>query len=107
MASGARLDVEAIPLSAEARERFGDDAALEFALTGGDDYELCLTVPHDCAAELERIAGHWDCAITRIGVPVTTLPSGGSSAGIRGRSTTRRFVISRQEEHERAGTARP
>lgn len=64
---GARLDVEAIPLSAEARERFGDDAALEFALTGGDDYELCLTVPHDCAADLERIAGHWDCDITRIG----------------------------------------
>jgi thiamine-monophosphate kinase len=65
---GARLDIEAIPLSAEARERFGDDAALEFALTGGDDYELCMTVPHEFATELERMAGRWDCGITRIGV---------------------------------------
>jgi thiamine-monophosphate kinase len=40
---GGRVDVDALPLSAGMREHFGREAALGFALAGGDDYELCFT----------------------------------------------------------------
>ncbi len=42
---GADLDVDAVPLSDAIVERFGRDRAVDFALTGGDDYELCFTAP--------------------------------------------------------------
>ena len=42
---GARLEIDAVPLSDALRRRFDHDAALNFALTGGDDYELCFTAP--------------------------------------------------------------
>lgn len=57
---GARIDVDAIPLSPAITAQFGDDDAIRFALTGGDDYELCFTAVPDAVAE---IAG-----ITAIGV---------------------------------------
>ncbi len=41
---GARLDLSKIPLS-KALQSLSVDQALEFALTGGDDYELLFTVP--------------------------------------------------------------
>lgn len=41
---GARLDVAMLPLSAALRELAGSHAARQ-ALIGGDDYELCFTVP--------------------------------------------------------------
>ncbi len=42
---GARLEIDAVPLSDALRRRFDHGAALNFALTGGDDYELCFTAP--------------------------------------------------------------
>ena len=59
---GAELDVDAVPLSAALRARFDPDAALAFAMTGGDDYELCFT------ARSEAVAGIGD--ITAIGTIV-------------------------------------
>lgn len=47
---GAELDVDKVPLSDALRARFGPDEALGFAMTGGDDYELCFTArPGDVA----------------------------------------------------------
>ncbi len=63
-----RLEVDALPLSAALLRRFGPDVAREYALRGGDDYELCFTVP---PADLEGLRskaqsqGHF---IHRIGV---------------------------------------
>ena len=42
---GARVDVTQLPLSAALLAVAGRAAAEHFALTGGDDYELCFTVP--------------------------------------------------------------
>jgi len=64
---GADLDLDAISVAAEAVERFGRDRALEFALLGGDDYELCFTVPADREAELRALSAAWECGITCIG----------------------------------------
>ena len=44
---GADIDIENIPTSETLRQRFAAEEALEFALTGGDDYELLFTGPAD------------------------------------------------------------
>ncbi len=56
---GAELHLDRLPLSHAAVDTFGAEQARQFALTGGDDYELCFT-----AAE-EPVAS--DVTITRIG----------------------------------------
>lgn len=45
-AVGAEINIDLIPLSAALRH-LEKDKALHFALSGGDDYELCFTVPVD------------------------------------------------------------
>jgi len=64
---GAQLDLGSIRVAAAAVEQFGRDRALEFALLGGDDYELCFTVPTEREVELRRVGATWDCGITCIG----------------------------------------
>jgi thiamine-monophosphate kinase len=51
---GAAIDADQLPVSRELRERFGDEA-IDFALTGGDDYELCFTADADAVADIEGI----------------------------------------------------
>ncbi len=63
---GARLRVEDLPLSAALQEARGETAP-EAALHGGDDYELCFTVPTRECERIERLAAHWPCQCTRIG----------------------------------------
>jgi thiamine-monophosphate kinase len=57
---GAQIDVELLPLSDVLRQRFNVDEQRNFALTGGDDYELCF------AASLDAVQGV--AGITPIGV---------------------------------------
>jgi thiamine-monophosphate kinase len=42
---GVALDYAAIPVSDALRSAVGEERARELALTGGEDYELCFTVP--------------------------------------------------------------
>jgi thiamine-monophosphate kinase len=42
---GVVLDYEALPVSEPLRAAVGADRARQLALTGGEDYELCFTVP--------------------------------------------------------------
>ena len=56
--TGAVIDEERLPLSAALIEFAGRERAAELALTGGDDYELCFTLPpevdaHDLSADVE------------------------------------------------------
>lgn len=44
---GAEIFVDQLPLSSELRASLPLAQAIELALTGGDDYELCFTVPAD------------------------------------------------------------
>ena len=52
---GAQVNVEDIPMSAALVARFDADTALQFALTGGDDYELCFTAPAEAVAGIDGV----------------------------------------------------
>lgn len=65
---GAELELDAIPLSAALRHCVADvEQRLRFALTAGDDYELCFTVAEEKLEALERTVADWDFPVTRIG----------------------------------------
>ena len=52
---GAEIDIDRIPLSEALRARFDLDTAYRFAMTGGDDYELCFTAPADAVADMPDV----------------------------------------------------
>lgn len=53
---GAQLYLETLPLSAALRENYSLEQAEKWALTGGEDYELCFTVADQCREEMEKTA---------------------------------------------------
>lgn len=63
---GARIDLDALPLSSALRQCAEPEQVLRWALSGGEDYELCFTVP-----EMNR--GALDVALGYIGVPFTCI----------------------------------
>jgi thiamine-monophosphate kinase len=52
---GAEIDIDRLPVSPELVDAFLHEEAFEFALTGGDDYELCFTAQPDALTHLENI----------------------------------------------------
>ncbi|WP_434666939.1 thiamine-phosphate kinase [Klebsiella sp. B345] len=63
---GARLDLDAMPFSDAMLRQVAPEQALRWALAGGEDYELCFTVP-----ELNR--GALDVAIGQLGARFTCI----------------------------------
>ncbi|HZW25273.1 MAG TPA: thiamine-phosphate kinase [Gallionella sp.] len=61
--AGAEIMLDALPLSQVLRSR----SQQRLALAGGDDYELCFTVPAARAAEVPAIAERLGLPLTRIG----------------------------------------
>ncbi len=67
---GAEVEINKLPLSKIppfVKGGRGDFSALQLALTAGDDYELCLTVPPTKAQAFETAAAQINCPITCIG----------------------------------------
>ncbi|RZI76091.1 MAG: thiamine-phosphate kinase [Pseudomonas sp.] len=88
-ASGVRLLVERekVPMSDALLTFFGPDAALNAALSGGDDYRLAFTLPPSWLAELQAaglpvfvlgrvVEGHGVALIDPLGQDVTPLTRG-------------------------------
>ncbi|KAA9000089.1 thiamine-phosphate kinase [Affinibrenneria salicis] len=74
---GARINLDALPCSAALSRHVDADQALRWALSGGEDYELCFTVP-----ELNR--GALDMALGQLGVSYTCIgQTGPASEGLR------------------------
>jgi thiamine-monophosphate kinase len=74
---GARITLDSLPYSDAMRENVAPEQALKWALSGGEDYELCFTVP-----ELNR--GALDVAIGNLGVPFTCIGQvGPASEGLQ------------------------
>lgn len=82
---GAELDAGLLPLSAELRAAAAE-RAIECALTGGDDYELCFTVPEQATVRLQEMAAEWTVPVTRIGSVV-------SKPGVRWRHLGRALQV--------------
>jgi thiamine-monophosphate kinase len=70
----AELQMEALPVAALAHE-LAADSALQLAASGGDDYQLCFTVPEKHCSALQSL----DLPIVRIG----TLVEAGNQAEVR------------------------
>ncbi|MFZ5654926.1 MAG: thiamine-phosphate kinase [Pseudomonadota bacterium] len=64
---GAELMLEALPLHAAAVSRFGVARVRQWALGGGDDYELCFTVAPGRGAQLAALPAAGRAGATRIG----------------------------------------
>jgi thiamine-monophosphate kinase len=62
------IDAGALPLSAALLARAGEGEALSNALRGGDDYELCFTVPQHRRVEFEARMTNVKCRVTCIGI---------------------------------------
>ncbi|SRR5579883_997960 len=71
---GAVVYVDDLPLSSHLTNAVTTDEAIHLALTAGDDYQLCFTIPATKRAELEAIAPSLSCRCTCIGF-ITTQPS--------------------------------
>jgi thiamine-monophosphate kinase len=63
---GARLDLDALPVSEQLAAAHDRAACEHFVLAGGDDYELLFTLPAADAGRLEAQLGRI-CRVTRIG----------------------------------------
>ena len=66
-AVAAKIDLQKLPLSWVLNEVVAKDQALNYALNGGDDYELCFTVPLEKRQALLEYCQSIDVPITEIG----------------------------------------
>ncbi|RUO58792.1 thiamine-phosphate kinase [Pseudidiomarina insulisalsae] len=64
---GARIDVDELPLSLALTESVDADTAINFALTSGDDYELCFTVPESKRGVFDTVMARHPAKPTCIG----------------------------------------
>ncbi|AFC84943.1 thiamine-phosphate kinase [Frateuria aurantia] len=64
---GAELDADRLPLSDALQSVFGAEQACRFGLSGGDDYELCFTVPESRAHAVQGDLARIGCSATPIG----------------------------------------
>ncbi|HEX2200456.1 MAG TPA: thiamine-phosphate kinase [Gammaproteobacteria bacterium] len=64
---GAVLEVDRLPLSTALQKIRDKKYGWELALTGGDDYELCFTLPPEHQAVLESKRSDFACTVSCIG----------------------------------------
>lgn len=69
--TGAIVELSKLPLSAGLLAKFDYDDAVNLALGGGDDYELCFTASQSDDAEVLELAKQHRLSVTRIGKVVT------------------------------------
>lgn len=93
---GARIDLESLPISQPLCAYAGCmDDAYEFALAGGDDYELCFTMDDSLFSQLKEAMTDQSITLTRIGVITKdsglTLIKNGSEYHLESTSYEHRF----------------
>ncbi len=64
---GATVDTSRLPLSQAMIDTLDSQQARQLALTAGDDYELCFTVPPSKLAQLQALQAQCGCPIQHIG----------------------------------------
>lgn len=69
---GALIEVDKLPVAEDLKRSLDSTAALKLALTAGDDYELCFTIPAQKKEEVEQLMHAELCPITCIGQITST-----------------------------------
>ena len=64
---GAVIEPHHLPLSPALQKIEDEEKRWQLALTGGDDYELCFTVPRGREERLKALESDFGCPLTRIG----------------------------------------
>ncbi len=73
---GGRIEAQRVPLSEEARAVLTvEETTIEHLITGGEDYEVLLTIAPERAGDFERAAEAAGAPVTRIGA-ITEVASG-------------------------------
>lgn len=54
---GAEIETDKLPVRAEVKTAFGDQA-LDLALSGGEDYQLLLTAPHSVMEAVQKVCSY-------------------------------------------------
>lgn len=65
---GGQIWLDRLPLSPALQDYVTETGDWSPALSAGDDYELCLTVPSEFQAEAETVGQALDCGLTCIGM---------------------------------------
>jgi thiamine-monophosphate kinase len=65
--AGGTIETDSIPMSPQLKRACGDEAACQFALTGGDDYELCFAVAPGDVQKAVMLAQQCRVPLTGIG----------------------------------------
>ncbi len=63
----AELELDRLPCSQALRHCVGDGEALKLALTAGDDYELCFTVPEARLDRFTEVSADWPARPSYVG----------------------------------------
>lgn len=79
----AEIDLSFLPLSTSLKKTYNLEKTEAFALSGGEDYELCFTIPANKKSEIETLAQSLNVPCTCIGKivpqnnnPITFLKDG-------------------------------
>ena len=64
---GVHVNVEQLPLAPKLLAAYGSEVARDLALGGGDDYELCFTVPHAQVDRIHQLGAELQVPVTHIG----------------------------------------
>jgi thiamine-monophosphate kinase len=97
----ARLDEGAIPVAAAVRALFPDEW-MNFALRGGEDYELVFTAPHGTWQAIESAVEKAGGTVTAIG-EIVARGSRPSTIELVGRDGARRTVSAGAFDHFSVG----
>lgn len=65
---GATLAVEQLPLGLQLQHGITPELAVEYALLGGEDFELVFSIAPERLDELHEQAAGWGCSLTQLGV---------------------------------------
>ena len=63
----AEIELSTLPLSTPLKKTYRLEKAEAFALSGGEDYELCFTVPANKKSEIEKLSQSLNIPCTCIG----------------------------------------
>ncbi len=65
---GATLQLEQLPIAAGLADLYGEADAVQRAACGGDEYEICFTVPPSRVDELRSLSTQLNLPLTQIGI---------------------------------------